>query len=225
MEGQGELRKMLKKMLQDDLGKETSLSYKVAYVISRMFDTSVTVFLVAMTFAFKAEPEPGWIIIMGLGDFIFPVLFLLNSFRTNSISDLDLTKREERLVWFSIAAGFWVFTLIVVLVVDSTGIINIPDIMILFQIWLAIFGTLNAGITYFWKISGHTMVATSLSLWLAFLWNPWFALGLITLVPLVSWARLRLNKHTPAQIVGGILLMLIVTPAVWFIFGPIFNIQ
>jgi membrane-associated phospholipid phosphatase len=181
------------------------------------------VFLIAMTFVFKAEAEWAWIVLMGLGDFLLPIFFLLNSFRNESISDLDLTKREERLVWFSIAAGFWILTLIVILIVDPLGF-KIPNIMKLFQIWLAIFGTLNAGITYVWKISGHAMAATAWSLWLAFLWNPWFALGLITLVPIVSWGRLRLNKHTPAQIVAGILLMLLVTPAVWFYFAPIFSV-
>lgn len=214
---------MLKKMLQEDLGKEKNFSYKTAYVLSRMFDTSVTVFLVAMIFVFKADAQSGWIILMGLGDFLLPILFLLNSFRTNSISDLDLTKREERVVWFSIAAGFWTITLLAVFVAGSLGI-YVPNIMKLFQIWLAIFGTLNAIITFFWKISGHTMVATSLSLWLGFLWNPWWTLGLITLVPIISWARLRLEKHTLAQIIAGILLMLVVTPAVWFYFGPILSI-
>jgi len=211
-------------MLKDDWVKETSPSYRVAYILSRMFDTSVTVFLVAMTFVFKAEAQLGWIVIMGLGNLVLPIVFLLNSFRTNRISDLDLTSREERVAWFSIAAGFWVLTLIVVLVIDPLGI-NVPDIMKLFQVWLAIFGVLNAGITYFWKISGHAMVATAWSLWLSFLWNPWFALLLLILVPAVSWARLRLNKHTPTQIIAGILLMLIVTPVVWIIFGPVFGVQ
>lgn len=207
---------MLLRMLQTEWQKDKRFSYKLAYILSRMFDTSVTVFLVAMVFVLKAEARLPWILVMGLGDLVLPIIFLVTSFRAGRIRDLDLTHRNERVVWFTIAAAFWVLTLLVVLIFDS---INAPDIMKLFQIWLAVFGVLNAAITYAWKISGHAMVATALSLWLSFLWNPWFALLLITLLPLIAWARLRLNKHTPAQLVAGFLLMLLVTPAIWLLFG------
>lgn len=213
---------MLKRMLRKEWEQHTGYSHKLAYILSRMFDTSVTVFLVAMTFVLKAEFLWGWIIVMAMGNFIIPILFLLNSFRTQRITDLDITSRQERVVWFSIAAGFWVLTLVAVFVIDPLGIVVVPDVMKLFQIWLAIFGVFNAVITYFWKISGHVMVATAWSLWLAFLWNPWFILLLVTLVPIISWGRWRLNKHTPAQLVGGILLMLLITPLVWWLFGPLF---
>jgi membrane-associated phospholipid phosphatase len=80
-------------------------------------------------------------------------------------------------------------------------------------------GVINAIVTNFWKISGHTMVATGLSLWLAFLYNEWFLLLLPTFVPLVSWARYRTKKHTIAQLVAGAVSMLIATPLVWLLFG------
>lgn len=207
---------MILKMLQEEWQKEKQFSFKLAYVLSRMFDTSVTVFLVAMVFVFKAEPRLMWILVMAAGNLVLPIFFLVSSFRAGRIRDLDLTHRNERVVWFTIAAAFWVLTLLIILIFDA---INAPEIMKVFQIWLAVFGVLNAAITYVWKISGHVMVATALSLWLSFLWNPWFALLLITLVPLIAWARLRLDKHTPAQLVVGFLLMLLVTPAIWRLFG------
>jgi membrane-associated phospholipid phosphatase len=202
-------------MLQEDWNKEKNLSYRLAYIMSRLFDTTTTLFATSMTFVLKAEAQVAWILTMGLGD-ILPILFLLYSFRTNRIADLDLTSRQERTIWFSVAAAFWTLTLFVVLLVDA---IHVPDIMKTFQIWLAIFGILNAGITYFWKISGHIMVATALSLWLSFLWDLRFLVLLVTFVPLLAWARLRLQKHTLSEITAAFFVMLIVTPLVWFVFG------
>lgn len=209
---------LIDRMLKDEWSKEGTLSYQMAYLLSRVLDTPVTIGLIALTFGSKVDGAGGWVLTLLLGNFGLPLLFLFNSYRTKRITDLDITKREERFVWFSFAGLCWLGTLVFTLNAGRVGIF-IPELILMFQIWLAVFGLLNATITFLWKISGHAMVMTSLTLWLAVLWNPWFILGLITAVPVLAWARFRLQKHTPAQLAAGTLLMLIVTSTIWYLFN------
>lgn len=206
---------MFRRMLQEDWQKDTSRSYRLAYLLSRMFDTSVTNSLVAIIFLIRVKIELSWFLVLALGNLVLPMIFLIYSFRTKRIADLDLTSREERKVWVNFLGFFWGGTFLIVWLFD----LGIPRDMLMFQAWLALLGVINAIVTNFWKISGHTMVATGLSLWLAFLYNEWFLLLLPTFVPLVSWARYRTKKHTIAQLVAGAVSMLIATPLVWFLFG------
>lgn len=206
---------MFIRMFQEDWQKDTTISYRVAYLLSRMFDTSVTNSLVAIIFLARVKIELSWFLVLALGNFILPMLFLIQSFRTKRIADLDLSSREERKVWVNFLALFWGGTFLIVWIFN----LGVPRDMLMFQAWLALLGVINAIVTNFWKISGHTMVATGLSLWLAFLYNEWFLLLLPTFVPLVAWARYRTKKHTIAQLVAGAVSMLIATPLVWLLFG------
>lgn len=202
-------------MLREDWQKDTNRSYRLAYLLSRMFDTSVTNSLVAIIFLIRVQIQLSWFTVLALGNFVLPMIFLIQSFRTKRIADLDLTSREERKIWVNFLALFWGGTFLIVLIFD----LGIPRDMLMFQAWLALLGIINAIVTNFWKISGHTMVATGLSLWLAFLYSEWFLLLLPTFVPLVAWARYYTKKHTIAQLVAGAVSMLIVTPLVWLLFG------
>ena len=96
---------------------------------------------------------------------------------------------------------------------------NPPREILIFQTWLAILGSANAIITRFWKISGHMLAITSLALWLTLLVHPLFVLCFITLVPLIGWARLRKQKHTYLQLVGGfVLACLLIIPFIWMVY-------
>ena len=59
-------------------------------------------------------------------------------------------------------------------------------------------------ITKFWKISLHAALNTTGALIVNFLFN-WNLPVLYLVVPLVVWSRLMLKKHTPEQLVAGVL--------------------
>lgn len=62
-----------------------------------------------------------------------------------------------------------------------------------------------AVISYGWKISVHMTSVSGLVFMLTLIFGLTMAWTLI-FIPLVSWSRRQLQRHTPAQIVGGILL-------------------
>lgn len=74
-----------------------------------------------------------------------------------------------------------------------------------FLVALLILGLVVAAITLVWKISLHMLgVGMLVAMTIAidgFRWWP-----ILLLIPLVGWARLRLHRHTPYQLTGGLLV-------------------
>ena len=74
------------------------------------------------------------------------------------------------------------------------------------------------GINLLWKISVHTaFVAASVTV-LIILYGP---LGAATavLLPLIGWARIELEHHSPAQVATGALLAAPIVVVVFYFFG------
>lgn len=75
--------------------------------------------------------------------------------------------------------------------------------------------TIFSIISYFWKISHHMEGITTFSFGMLALFGGVSA-WILALIPLVAWARLRLNRHTPKQILAGIIIpTVIVVPILW----------
>jgi len=73
---------------------------------------------------------------------------------------------------------------------------------------------LGLAITTVWKISGHTGVASAAVTVLAATYGPWLLAALPALA-IIGWARVASRDHTPAQVVGGLLLGAAVSCAVF----------
>lgn len=139
-----------------------------------------------------------FILILLLIDGLIPALYFVHLLTTGEISDWDTTKRQQRLKLY----GF-------TLAVHAVGVVFAAVLgkIILAKILLA-FWTLAlayALVTLVWKISLHTGVFASGVTFAALLWGEnW--LWPAALLPLIAWSRLKLKKHTPAQVVVGAIL-------------------
>jgi membrane-associated phospholipid phosphatase len=130
---------------------------------------------------------------------IAPLGFLLWQLRRGHVTDLDVHFRQQRTWSFAVTcSGFllaWSTMLIsgappVLLLIVGTGLLQ----------WL----TLSL-ITLRWKISVHAASVTGATLFLV--WGFGFAATPVAVaVPLVAWSRVKLRRHTPAQVAAGILL-------------------
>ena len=74
------------------------------------------------------------------------------------------------------------------------------------------------GINLLWKISLHTAFVTALVTVLIILYGSIAAVSAV-LVPLISWARIELRQHSPAQVVTGALLATLIVVVVFHLFG------
>ncbi|HZJ02151.1 MAG TPA: phosphatase PAP2 family protein, partial [Thermoleophilia bacterium] len=73
-------------------------------------------------------------------------------------------------------------------------------------------GMVLLSITYWWKISFHTATLAASVLVLAQQFGQVALLGLL-LVAAVGWSRVRLGRHTVAQVLAGTAVSLLVTSA------------
>ena len=127
---------------------------------------------------------------------LIPFLFIFILYKKKKINDLHVPKREERMIptlitLLSYMLGFFVFY-----------IIKSPIYLqaVFFGSFLTVLILII--ITYFWKISFHTSWVTFFCITYYIIFGKW-ALLLITSIPLVGWARVKIKRHTPAQVVCG----------------------
>ena len=79
---------------------------------------------------------------------------------------------------------------------------------------ILVVGVLVALISSYWKISLHMLgVTLFVTTVLAYDFSDWWPV--ILLLPAIAWARLRLHRHTPLQLLAGFVLASLVT---WLVF-------
>lgn len=133
---------------------------------------------------------------------IGPFAYILIGVRLGKLSDVDVSRRTERVGPFifgllSVCLGWFVLVLV-----------HGPTPLISTVIVTAISGLIMMMITLWWKISLHAgslgAAATILTMLYGAVMLPAFAL-----LVLVSWSRVVLHRHTVAQVIAGSLLSIV----------------
>lgn len=130
---------------------------------------------------------------------IGPFTYILIGVRTGKLTDLDVSKRTERIGpfifgLFSVCLGWFVLVLL-----------HAPNILITCLIITAISGVIMMITTLWWKISIHASSLAGAATILTVLYGA-VMLPTFGLLILVSWSRVILRRHTVAQVVAGSLL-------------------
>ncbi|MCA9391885.1 hypothetical protein KC614_01610 [candidate division WWE3 bacterium] len=134
---------------------------------------------------------------------VLPVLLALLFLSLGRIKDVDVTERKDRMGLFlvvmavQIIGAFITFTFPVTLIFRQLVVLE----LIIFCI--------ASVITNYYKISIHALSATTLYLVFGYVtgYRYWWTFSVIIIV---CWARLRLNKHTLMQLVLGCAVPLVV---------------
>jgi len=182
--------------------------------VSVFFDSSVLSLLVFPAIGWRAAGwfGVGWslvalVILSGL-----PLAYILLGMRQGWVSDLELSRREERPRFILVSVSSDLLGLLV----PNLG--GAPR-----QIWLlaliyACLGATMFTISSYWKISLHMVGVGGFATLLVYVFGPqtwWVFLSL----PLVAWARLYRNKHTPGQLLAGAVGGTVITLVVLLIAG------
>lgn len=180
--------------------------YKLAGLLSAIFNPFVTG-LTALVTIVGTSRLPVQTLILTLLFIIFvvtgiPLALLTLAIRYKKVSNFDITDRRERKVPLAILS--------VLMFVDAFFLNLIAGAEI--SRYLVVFGLTIIGfsfITNYWKLSGHTAIAT-LSFLVIFdkLGQAWWLL--FAAIPLVAWSRVYKQDHTPMQVVAGILYSVII---------------
>jgi membrane-associated phospholipid phosphatase len=141
---------------------------------------------------------------------VVPLVLLLVLVRLGKVTDHHVSDRKQRapvllMALASIIAGL--------LVLDAAGA---PEPVV--TMVLAVVGgvVVLAGVSPFWKISGHAAAISSSTVIAVLMFGASWA-PLLLLIPAVGWSRVVLRAHTPAQVVAGSLFGGVVMAGIWWL--------
>lgn len=128
-----------------------------------------------------------------------PLFYLLWLVHKGTLQDIYMPQREARL---------WPLTILMLWLFLCLGLVHywqVPKIVEMFILSAAVLVGILSLITFFWKISFHGATITAAATTTVMVAGS-AAWPVILLVPLVGWARIRLKRHTPRQVIYGSLV-------------------
>lgn len=175
--------------------------HTLARWISNVACPPVLAVLAVMLCAASVGTRPAW---LGAAVYVSltvlgPTAYILWLVYRGDVSDIHLRVREQRIKPLLVTLSGAVLALLVLVRSDEAQLLVALAAANLVQTILFLLITMR------WKISLHTAAAAGLAALGLFVLGS-AALGLVLMVPLIAWARVRLRRHTLAQtIAGGVL--------------------
>ncbi|NHD18317.1 MULTISPECIES: phosphatase PAP2 family protein [Actinopolyspora] len=173
-----------------------------ARLLNEALAPSVIVLVLPLTVAWQATgavlPTVLWSSVVALTSSVLPMGVVVWGSRTGRWDGHHVRDRRGRLIPF--------ITLIVLSMLGLAILISAeaPWPLIALDIGMIVSLFLTGAITIFWKVSIHSAVAAGATVVLALTYGAlWWLLAVV--VAAVSWARVAVEDHTPAQVVGGAL--------------------
>lgn len=134
---------------------------------------------------------------------IVPASYLYLAPKLGWAESWELIQRKERYAFIGVTSISLLILLAVVIMFGNSLLQNI------FMIFLVVIGILFV-ITFFWKVSMHVALNTFTAIMINFLYG-WSMPWLYLIIPAIVWARFKLKRHTPAQLLVGFLVAAIPT--------------
>lgn len=200
--------------MKNPIDKETR--HFMAEIVSWVFFPPLvgTVFFIFLTFWYANDLNQGlrWLTLVSPFLIFIPLIFFAITYKLGWVNDIDLSDREDRPIYLVVMlVGLAAASIILYLLK-----VPLKFVVYAFSGWIVTLVTTI--ITLFWKISFHLAVTTSVVTAIVILGGVRF-LPLYILIPIIAWARITLKKHTLGQVVGGFVVPLLLTWAVYAAFG------
>lgn len=186
-----------------------TFNYDVSWarMVSDILSPPVIWGTLALPIAFKDADSQGqaigWASVYIFLVCVLPIVYIAAMVKLNKITDIHLKVRKQRLIPFMIS----IFTTTVAgIALDLMGAPIMPILALFTGVQLVVMLL----ITLVWQISMHTVSISgaTIAMWVFFGVIP--ALATLPLIVLVGTARLKLDRHTPAQVIVGTLVGIIV---------------
>ncbi len=196
---------------------------KLARWISIFFDSSFLSLPIFILFGYSSGLADGihnkaegvlWAMLMVAVVTGIPLAYLIIGKRRGWVSDLELSHREERPRFILVSLSSDVIGLLLLWLGKGPLLLRL---IILTYFCLAI---IMFSISSFWKISMHMAGVGGFSTALFIVFGTPAGWAFLSL-PLVAWARWHRRKHTPAQLLAGAIVGMMITWLVFQYFGLI----
>lgn len=178
--------------------------------ISIFFDSSILSLPIFLIFGWHSAQTSGvfWAILTLLVVTGIPLCYLLLGRKQGWVSDMELSRREERPRFILVSLTSDVLALLVLRFLGG------PQLLIVLVLTYFCLALVMFTISSFWKISMHMAGVGGFSTALVFVFGAPALLALISL-PLVAWARWHRRKHTTTQLIAGALAGSLITVLVF----------
>ena len=180
---------------------------KVAKFVSDILQPPVVSIPLFIALSLGAENVPLTIAVCLFFSFVFPMVEIYAWAKYKGIEG-DIPNKDDRFVPLMLGVISYVIGAIVLHLISAPAIVEVTMVAYAVNTFVLVF------ISRYWKISIHAIGLVGPIMALIYVYGPWCAL-LAVLIPLVMWSRYVLKKHTPAQLICGALLGLVLTSAVF----------
>lgn len=179
---------------------------RLARWISVLFDSSVLSIPIFLVFGWIESGTSGfgWAVLILIIVTGIPLAYLTIGIKRGWVSDMEMSNRSERPRFILISLSSDVLAFLILRILHGPHLVSV---IVLTYFYLAI---TMLTISNFWKISLHMAGVGGFATALLFVFGMpaiWAFLSL----PLVAWARLHRQKHTPSQLVAGAIAGAMVT--------------
>lgn len=142
---------------------------------------------------------------------IFPVVMILYSYQKGTV-DIWVSNQKQRAPFYLIAIFGYVIGSVIFYYLENTTlfVLSIAYVGVTLSVSLGNFVT---------KVSSHSAGVAGPLTAIAIVYG-WIALPSFVLLPLVIWARLKLNAHSVGQLVSGFIIGIFVTLLVYLFLFP-----
>ncbi len=144
-----------------------------------------------------------WAAVFGFLVSLAPIIVVVYLLQTGRISDLHMNTSEERRLPYITGVIGAILALLIIVIFDGPYLLR--SLAVLSVIELSALSI----ITNYWMISIHSTSISAATVVVGLVYGFVPALFLIPLIALVSWVRLYLRRHSPNQVVLGILIGLV----------------
>lgn len=140
-----------------------------------------------------------WVIMYCCTTLILPSIYIYILLQRGQVSDIHIPIRAERIRPLTFTLILAVGALVIALALRA------PQLLLIVGAVNAVQSLLLLLITMRWKISLHAMAVAELATFCIYLFGIQASLVAL-IVPLVSWSRVYLRRHTLNQTIGGSIL-------------------
>jgi membrane-associated phospholipid phosphatase len=195
-----------------ELAQPNPLRLRVARLVGELLSPPPILVVLALVVAWASSPTPAMALVWGTIAAVFasvlPYALILRGVRRGQLSDTNISLREQRIRFGVVAITSILVGLAVLAALDA------PAEMVALQASIAVGVACGWVVTLWWKISVHAAIAAGAATVLVLVFGP-ALLVVWPLVALIAWSRVQVGDHTPAQVLAGVALGIVVNATVF----------
>jgi membrane-associated phospholipid phosphatase len=185
---------------------------RVARLVGELLSPPPILVVLALVVAWDSSPTPAMAVLWGGIAAVFasvlPYALILRGVRRGRLSDKNISLREQRIRFGVVGITSILLGLALLAAFDA------PAEMVALQASIAVGVACGWVITLWWKISVHAAIAAGAATVLTLVFGTPL-LAAWPLVALIGWSRVQVGDHTPAQVLAGVALGVVVNATIF----------